>query len=114
MRIEPLGSHKPFAQLHYQPVAGRIQLRDANLRGSFVKLVPRSFEPPAIVEELRAFEHFDSVLQTGAPSRHGMQMVRRLAVRPEPNPARLQKRRPFLAPGIVCGRLLHRQSLRGG
>ena len=41
-------------------------------------------------------------------------MACRLALHPEPGPARLQKRRAFLAPGIVFGKLLDGQSLRGG
>ena len=91
-----------------------MQLRDADLRSPFAKRVPRPFEAFGIVEEPRALEHLDGALQAGARSRHGMEMACGLAVRPEPGTARLPKRHPFLAPGIVFGKLLDGQSLRGG
>ena len=113
MRIDPLGGLEPFAQVRHLPVAGRMQLRDAGLRGPFAKRVPRSFEAFGIVEEPRAFEHLDGLFQAGARSRHGTEMACGLAVRREPGHG-LQKRRAFLAPGIVFGKPLYRQSLRGG
>ena len=96
-----------------------MQLRDADLRGPFAKRVPRPFEAFGIVEEPRALEHLDGLFQAGARSRHGMEVVDhhaacRLALRHHQAPARLQKRHPFLAPGIVFGKLLDGQSLRGG
>ena len=114
MRIDPLGGLESFARLRHLPVARRMQLRDAALRGPFAKRVPRPFEAFGIVEEPRAFEHPDGLFQAGVRSRHGMEMACRLALHPEPGPARLQKRRDFLAPGIVFGKLLDGQSLRGG
>ena len=89
MRIDPLGGLEPFAKLRHLPVAGRMQLRDADLHGPFAKRVPCSFEAFGIVEEPRALEHLDGLLQAGARSRHGTEMACGLALRPEPGPARL-------------------------
>ena len=118
MRIELLGGLEPFAQVRHLPVAGRMQLRVAGLCGPFAKRGPRPFEAFGIVEEPRAFERLDRACKPGRSSRHGMEVVdhhaaRRLALRLHQAPARLQKRRPFLAPGVVFGKLLDGQSLRG-
>ena len=124
MRIDPLGGLEPFAQLRHPRVVRRMQLRDAGLRGPCAKRVPRSFEAFGIVEKPRALERLDGLFQAGARSRHGMEVVGhhavyhlavgRLAVGLHQAPALLQKRHPFLAPGIVFGKLLDGQSLRGG